>query len=162
MRGGGQERGRRPGTENVPLAVGCAEALRLAVEEREAEADRLRGLRDALQKDLIGRYPGLVVNGHPRDRLPHILNVSFDSRTMPMEGEMLVPTLDLLGIAVTSGSACTSGSLQPSHVLLAMGRDEATARATLRFSFGKGNTADEVPVVAEALTTVVARMTPVR
>ena len=101
----------------------------------------------------------LLINGHPVDRLPHVLSVSFDSRKLAMEGEMLVMNMDLNGIAVSSGSACTSGSIQPSHVLLAMGRDEATAKATLRFSFGKGNTGDDIPVVVEALQASVAQMT---
>jgi cysteine desulfurase len=155
LRGGGQERGTRPGTENVPLAVGFAEAFRLAVMEMDAESVRLRGLRDALEAGITERFPGIVVNGDRERRLPHILNISFDAARYPMEGEMLVPAMDLRGIAVTSGSACTSGSLQPSHVLLAMGRAADTARATIRFSFGRSNTPADIDAVLAALQDVV-------
>ena len=158
LRGGGQERGRRPGTENVPLAVGFAEAFRLALQEREEESVRLRWLRDGLERRLCELFPGIIVNGDPGARLPHILNVSFRASEYPLEGDMLVMNMDLEGIALTSGSACTSGSLDPSHVILAMGRDEQTAKATLRFSFGKGNTMDDVEHVAEKLNVVIRRM----
>ena len=158
MHGGGQERGRRPGTENVPLAVGFARAVELALGDREAEFRRLQALRDALQSTLMERFPFLVVNGDPENRLAHILNISVDSTKAGLEGEMLVPTLDLEGIAVTSGSACTSGSMQPSHVLMAMGRDEATAKATVRFSFGRGNTRDDVVETVERFAAVLERI----
>lgn len=158
LHGGGQERGRRPGTENVPLAVGFAEAFRLASLEREEESARLRSLRDSLERSIRGLFPRIIVNGDPAPRLPHILNVSFGSAEYPLEGDMLVMNMDLEGIAVTSGSACTSGSLEPSHVIRAMGRDEKTAQATVRFSFGKVNTPDDVVYVAERLKTVVGRM----
>ena len=157
--GGGQERGTRPGTESVPLAVGLARAVELAVEGMREESRRLAALRGALQEALVRRFPALLINGHPVDRLPHVLSVSFDSRKLAMEGEMLVMNMDLNGIAVSSGSACTSGSIQPSHVLLAMGRDEATAKATVRFSFGRSNTEDDIPVVLEVLSASVAQMT---
>jgi cysteine desulfurase len=156
--GGGQERGLRPGTLNVPLAVGFARAVVLAIERRKEEAARLRTLRDALERRLRETFPALVVNGHPTDRLPHLLSVSFDSARMPMEGEMLVMAMDMRGIAVSSGSACTSGSVQPSHVLRAMGRDEGTAKAALRFSFGRGNTMEDVEVAVAALKDAVSRM----
>ena len=158
LSGGGQERGKRPGTENVPLAVGFAEAFRLAVAEMDAESARLRLLRDALEGLLRARFPALLVNGDPEHRLPHILNISFDSTRLPLEGEMLVVNMDLRGVAVTSGSACTSGSMQPSHVLLAMGRDPATARATIRFSFGKSNAEEDVQKVVGHLEAVIAMM----
>lgn len=158
LRGGGQERGRRPGTENVPLAVGFAEAFRLALEEREEETPRLRSLRDGLERRVRELFPGIIVNGDPAARLPHILNISFNAAEYSLEGDMLVMNMDLEGIAVTSGSACTSGSLEPSHVIRAMGRDEKTAKATLRFSFGKGNTMDDVGYVAERLKIVIERM----
>jgi cysteine desulfurase len=156
--GGGQERGRRPGTENVASAVGFAVAVRMAVEARESEMQRLHRLRDMLQEELQGAFPGLIVNGHPVERLPHLLSISFDSGAMPMEGEMLVANLDLEGIAVSSGSACTSGSVQPSHVLLAMGRDEATAKATVRFSLGRESTEEDVASVVQAMRGIVPRM----
>ena len=151
FRGGGQERGKRPGTENVALAVGFAKAVERAVADMESESSRLKDLRDRLEAMLRERFPSLVVNGNPASRLPHILNVCFDSGAFPLEGEMLVPGLDLLGIAVTSGSACTSGSMQPSHVLSAMGRDMDTARSALRFSFGKSNSAEELDRVVEGV-----------
>jgi cysteine desulfurase len=152
--GGGQERGRRPGTENVAAAVGFAHALALSAERRDTEGDRLRRLRDALEERVRSAFPGILINGLRESRLPHILSVSFPSSRWHLEGEMLVPALDLEGIAVSSGSACTSGSIQPSHVLLAMGRDEATARATVRFSFGRGNTEGDVDAAFEALRKV--------
>ena len=158
LRGGGQERGRRPGTENVPLAVGFAEAFRLALEEREEESARLRSLRDGLERRVRGLFPGIIVNGDPAARLPHILNISFNAAEYSLEGDMLVMNMDLEGIALTSGSACTSGSLEPSHVIRAMGRDEKTAKATLRFSFGKGNTMDDAAYAAEKLKIVIERM----
>ena len=157
LRGGGQERGKRPGTENVALAVGFAKAAELAAAEMETESSRLKGLRDRLEAMLRERFPSLVVNGNPASRLPHILNVCFDSSAFPLEGEMLVPGLDLLGIAVTSGSACTSGSMQPSHVLSAMGRDTESARSAIRFSFGKSNSAEELGRVVEAVAEAVGK-----
>ena len=158
VHGGGQERGKRPGTENVAMAVGFAEALRCAVEEREAAMQRLMGLRDTLEREVLRLFPGVIINGDRDERLPHLLSISFDAEVYPMEGEMLVTNMDLEGISVSSGSACSSGSVQPSHVLRAMGRDEATAKATLRFSFGSTNNDTDIPAVISALTSVVARM----
>lgn len=159
LQGGGQERGKRPGTENVPLAVGFAKAVELAVQEMEHEAQRLVKLRDGLASLIRQTFRAAIVNGHPTNRLPHILNVSFDSTQMSVDGEALVMNMDLEGVAVTSGSACTSGSMQPSHVLLAMGRDRKTAKATLRFAFGKCNVDDDVPEVFTRLKVVIERMT---
>ncbi|MEK9136208.1 MAG: aminotransferase class V-fold PLP-dependent enzyme, partial [Bacteroidota bacterium] len=158
LHGGGQERGRRPGTENVPLAVGFARAVELACEEMESESPRLGNLRDILEKRIRAAIPAAIINGHPTHRLPHILNISIDSSKLPLEGEALVMNMDLRGIAVTSGSACTSGSMQPSHVLLAMGRDVKTAKATLRFAFGRSNTAEDLECVVESLIEVIAAM----
>lgn len=155
LHGGGQERGRRPGTENVALAVGFAEAFKLAAGERAEESGRLAGLRNRLEARLRKAFPALIVNGDIPSRLPHILNISFDSSRMALEGEMLVVNMDLHGIAVTSGSACTSGSLQPSHVLRAMGRDASTAKATIRFSFGRSNTEEDIGLAADALQEIV-------
>lgn len=159
VHGGGQERGLRPGTENVALAVGCATALEFAVVERETEMERLAALRDALEAHITAAYPSAIVNGSRQNRLPHILSISFDATMLPMEGEMLVTNMDLEGIAVSSGSACTSGSIQPSHVLSAMGRDPGTAKATLRFSFGKSNSAEDLPLVVAALDRIIPQMT---
>jgi len=156
IRGGGQERGRRPGTENVALAVGFATAVEIACAQMVAESERTRLLRDGLEQRIRQKFPEAIINGDPASRLPHILSVSFDSRRLPLEADTLVPGMDLRGVAVTSGSACSSGSLQPSHVLRALGRDEATARASLRFSFGRGNTAADLDHVVTALSDVVA------
>jgi cysteine desulfurase len=156
--GGGQERGRRPGTENVALAVGFAKAVELAVSAMPEEHVRLSSMRDGLEgriKELLG---GVLVNSASAERLPNILNISFDSALVPMQGEMLIVNLDLAGISASSGSACTSGSVQPSHVLTAMGRDAATAAASVRFSFGKMNQPEDVERVAVALEDIVARM----
>ncbi len=158
VKGGGQERGKRPGTESVALAVGFARALELAHSEMKAESMRLGALRDQLEAIIRSKFPEAIVNGHPRERLPGILSVSFDSNRIKLEGEMLVVNMDLEGIAVASGSACTSGSVQPSHVILATGRDQATARATVRFSFGRSNTPEHCKSAADALERVIARM----
>ncbi len=158
IHGGGQERGKRPGTENVPLAVGFAKAVELATMEMPSESARLESLRNNLESRIRAEFPPAIINGHPVERLPHILNVSFDSGKISLEGEMLVMNMDLQGIAVTSGSACTSGSMQPSHVLLAMGRDEKTAKATLRFAFGKSNTQSDVDYVIDSLKNILHRM----
>ncbi len=158
LRGGGQERGKRPGTESVPLAVGFAKAVEIALEEMNDEGPRLAALRDGLEKGIRSLFPQVIVNGHPSGRLPHVLNISFDSTKLSLEGEMLVMNMDLRGVAVTSGSACTSGSMQPSHVLLAMGRDPATAKATLRFSFGRSNTHEDLGFVLESLQDVIRQM----
>jgi cysteine desulfurase len=156
LRGGGQEGGRRAGTEAVALAVGFARAVEVAVEAMERERARLLRLRDELERRLRADFPELLVNGHPERRLPHVLSVSFDSASLPLEGDMLVPAIDLQGLSVSSGSACTSGSTKPSHVLLAMGRDEETAKATLRFSLGTGNLDEDVTVASEVVRRVVA------
>jgi cysteine desulfurase len=158
MHGGGQERGRRGGTENVPLAVGFAEAAKMAAAGLAAEQTRLEGLRGILRASLAASLPGLFQNGHPREALPHIVNVSFDDRSWTVDGEALLFGLDLAGIAVTSGSACTSGSMEPSHVLLAMGRTPATANATIRFSMGRSTTEEDLAYAVAALVDVVARI----
>jgi cysteine desulfurase len=156
LRGGGQEGGRRAGTEPVALAVGFAKAVELAVKALEDEPPRLARMRDCLEARLQTDFPALLVNGHPRNRLPHLLSVSFDSTRLPLEGDVLVPAIDLQGLSISSGSACTSGSTQPSHVLLAMGRDVETAKATLRFSFGTGNLDEDVNFAAEVVRRVVS------
>jgi cysteine desulfurase len=158
LHGGGQERGRRPGTENVALAVGFARAVELAIERMPGEVARLAAMRDALEKKILQELPGVIVNSSANERLPNILNISFDSTITPMQGEMLVVNLDLAGIAVSSGSACTSGSIQPSHVLQAMGRDTATAVASIRFSFGRLNEMADVEKIVEALRIIIPQM----
>lgn len=156
IEGGAQESNRRAGTENVPLAVGFAKAIELCNVEEETK--RLSQLRESLKSKLLRKFDTLIVNGHPDAHLPHILSVSFDSTAMPVDGEALIMGMDLRGVAVTSGSACTSGSLQSSHVLLAMGRDERTARATIRFSLGRLTTEDELTYAVEALEDVLDKM----
>jgi len=157
LQGGGQERGRRPGTENVPLAVGFAKAVEIAVAEMSEESKRLASLRDMLEGRIRSEFPAAIINGHPVARLPHILSISFDSTKVSLEGETLLMNMDLAGVAVASGSACTSGSVQPSHVLLAMGRDAKTAKATLRFAFGKSNSGQDVGYVVDCLRDALAR-----
>jgi cysteine desulfurase len=157
LNGGGQERGRRPGTENVPLAVGLARAVEICREEMNGEVERLGALRDLLLKKLEGRFEGLIVNTHPVHNLPNILSFSFDSKRVEMDGEVLLLSMDLKGVALSNGSACTSGSIEPSHVLLAMGRDERTAAASLRFSLGRGNTEEDINYALDALTEVVEK-----
>jgi cysteine desulfurase len=111
-----------------------------------------------LKARLQQEFEGILFNGHPHECVPHILNVSFDSNVCLIDGDALIMGLDLLGVAVTSGSACTSGSLQPSHVLRAMGRDEKTARATVRFSIGRYTTEDDVNYAVECLREVVGKI----
>lgn len=156
MKGGAQESNRRAGTENVPLAVGFAKAVELCSYQMEEDNKRILALKEMLKQKIAAQFENALFNGHPVHSLSHVLNVSFDSAKQPLDGEALIMGLDLRGIAVTSGSACSSGSLQPSHVLLAMGRDERTARATIRFSLGRGTTAEDIDYTAEALREVVA------
>jgi cysteine desulfurase len=155
--GGGQERGRRPGTENVAAIVGFARAAEIAVTEMETESERLRSLRDDLEAAVKAEFPEVLVNGDRRNRLPNILNISFDSQNIGLEGEMLLVNLDLAGLSLTGGSACTSGSLQPSHVILAMGRDRGTANATLRFAFGRSSRPEDTDRIITALRDAVEK-----
>ncbi|HUL43195.1 MAG TPA: cysteine desulfurase family protein [Bacteroidota bacterium] len=156
--GGGQERGRRAGTENVPLAVGFSKAAELMQHHGENEQLRIRGMRDWLLGELRSRFPFLIVNGDPANGLPHLLNISFDCEKICIDGEALLFNLDLAGIAVTSGSACTSGSMTPSHVLLAMGRDPRTAKATIRFSLGRWTQQEDLQYAADSLDEIVNRI----
>ncbi len=158
IEGGSQESNRRAGTENVPLAVGIAEAARLVSDNAAIEQSRVSALKEKLKGKLQQGFEGILFNGHPAESVPHILNVSFDSAVCPLDGDALIMGLDLLGVAVTSGSACTSGSLQPSHVLTAMGRDKPTARATVRFSIGRYTTEDELDYAVDCLRDVVRKI----
>jgi cysteine desulfurase len=161
LHGGGQERGKRAGTEAVPLAVGFARACELMLGDMESEKIRMTDLKNEFRSMLTDRFPFLIINGHPTDSLPNILNVSFDSAGVSIDGDVLLLNLDLAGIAATSGSACTSGNMEPSHVLLAMGRDEATARATMRFSFGRSTTKEDLAYTVERLEEIVQRLVKV-
>ena len=160
--GGAQERGRRGGTENVAGVVGFATALALADAERVETAVRLSALRDDLHARLRDAFGDRLVTNTPAERAaPHILNVSFRPTPAALDGEMLLAALDLEGVAVSAGSACTSGALEPSHVILALGRDRETASATVRFSLGRTTTADDVETAAAAVDRVVERMAAV-
>jgi cysteine desulfurase len=145
--GGGQERGMRSGTENVAFAVGFAKALELAQTTRKAEAHRLTGLRDQLQKTVTGAIPQIIVNGDQKRRLPHNLNITL----LGLDGEAAVLYLDNAGVQASTGSACSIGSDQPSHVLLAMGRTPAEANASLRFTLGKDTTEGSVQQAAAVI-----------
>ncbi len=153
LHGGSQERGRRGGTENVPAIAGFGAAARIALESMPEESARIAALRDRLTAGLAA-IDGVRQNGHPRDRLPGIVNVSFADA----ESESLLLALDLEGIAASSGSACTSGSLEPSHVIAALGIPEAFAAGTLRFSLGRWTTADEVDTLLAVLPKVLGQI----
>jgi cysteine desulfurase len=142
--GGTQDRGRRPGTENVALAVALARAAELAVDERDAEWRRLETLRDALERALVERIPDAMVHGRGAPRAPHILNLSVPGT----DSESLLMALDLAGVACSSGSACQSGSVTPSHVLSALGVRPELASAAVRMSLGALTTEDCVERVA--------------
>jgi cysteine desulfurase len=154
LRGGGQERGLRPGTEDVAAAVGMAVAAELAEVERPAVMARLGALRDALSAGLRARIPRVLVNGDGAERLPHILSVSVPGA----DPELLLLGLDMEGVAASSGSACASGAFRPSHVLLAMGRAPEEAGPSLRFSFGAASTMAGVERVLEVLPPLVERL----
>lgn len=154
--GGSQERNRRAGTENVAGAAGMATALRLATEEREQRNAALIAMRDRLLDELPARVPGTIVTG-PRDRakrLPNSASFAFEN----VEGEAVLLQLDLLGIAASSGSACTTASLEPSHVLVAMGVPERYLRGSLRLTLGVDNTIRDVERLIEVLPPAVAKI----
>lgn len=151
IEGGAQERGLRAGTENVPGIVGMGEALSLAAAELSEYTAHVTALRDRLIHGVLSAVPDARLNGHPVLRLPGNANFSFPG----VEGESLLMRLDLAGIACSSGSACTSGSLEPSHVLSAMGLSPDTARSSLRFSLGRDNTAEEIDRVLAVLPPIV-------
>lgn len=153
--GGGQESGRRGGTENVPLIVGFAEALVRADSMRAEVNAHNAHLRDQLWEELQERVPQTRLNGPPPgpDRLPNNLNVSFTG----VQGETVLLGLDMQGVSASAGSACTTGNSEPSHVLLAMGLSEEEARASLRFTTGRGNTAEEIDDAAHVTAEVVER-----
>ncbi|NLJ59383.1 MAG: cysteine desulfurase NifS [Firmicutes bacterium] len=152
--GGGQERNRRAGTENVLGIVGLAVALEMAEKEMEQEMARLAQLRDYLIKEVMERIPYVRLNGHPTRRLPGNVSFCFEF----IEGESLLLSLDNVGICGSSGSACTSGSLEPSHVLLAMGLPHEIAHGSLRLSLGHETTAEDIDYVVEMLTGIVNKL----
>jgi cysteine desulfurase len=152
--GGHQEANRRAGTENVAGIVGMAKAAQLGMAGLEEEAARMQVLRDKLEKGLLQKVPHVRLNGHPTMRLPHTLNLSFPF----VESESLLLELDLRGVEVSSGSACTSGTGEPSHVLLAMGIPHEICRGSLRFSLGRENTEAEIDYVLKVLPEIVDRI----
>jgi cysteine desulfurase len=154
MHGGHQERDRRAGTESVPLIVGLGKAAELARERLPEYATRVRELRDYLEAELLRRIPDIIRNGDAERRVPHIANFSFEH----VEGEGLMISLDLKGIAVSTGSACASGSIEPSHVLLAIGLPSDTGRGSLRFSLGRDTTRDDIDYVLAHLPSIVEKL----
>lgn len=152
--GGHQEKGRRGGTENTASIVAIGKACELAVRNMETENERVRYLRDKLEKELLNRIPHCRVNGGGANRLPNTTNISFEF----IEGEGILLLMDQFGICASSGSACTSGSLQPSHVLRAMGVPFTMAHGSIRFSISVLNTEEEIDFVVDKLPTIVARL----
>jgi cysteine desulfurase len=152
MDGGGHERGFRSGTVPAPLVVGFGLAAEICGRERDEEAGRLLALREMLHAGIVARVDEVVLNGHPMRRLPGNLNLSFGY----VNGEALM--MAMRDIAVSSGSACTSANPEPSHVLLALGRDEDQARASLRFGVGRFNTVEEIDFAVGAVADAVERL----
>ncbi len=154
IHGGAQERNRRAGTENLPGIVGLGKAIELAVENMADHNARLTSMRDRLIREILSRVEYSRLNGHPTKRLPGNANFSFEF----IEGEALLLSLDLKGIAGSSGSACTSGSLDPSHVLLAIGLPHEIAHGSLRLTLGDDNTDEDIDYVIEVLPEIVTRL----
>jgi len=154
MRGGHQERGRRAGTEAVPSIVALGAACELAGKHINEENTRVRALRDDLQKRLLAAIPEAIINGDQDNRLPNTLNISFKY----VEGEAILLMLDQFGICASSGSACTSGSLEPSHVLRAMNVPFTYAHGSLRLSLSRYNMQEEVDFVVDHLPKIIARL----
>ena len=149
--GGGQEGRMRSGTEAIPLVVGMAEAFKIAQKEREEESGRLIPLRDYFISEILKRIPKVVLNGHPANRLPNNINVSI----LDIEGEALILYLDAEGISISTGSACTSESLDPSHVILALGKPYEFAHSSMRFTLGRSTTKEDLDYVLEKLPKIV-------
>ncbi len=161
MTGGSQERRRRGGTINVPGVVGFAKALELAVSEMEENTAKFNHLRNTLLYSLDEKLTSCSysVNGGNKNKVPHIINLSFtDDQGHGVDGEMLLLNLDIEGICVSNGSACTSGAVEPSHVLMGLGVEETAAKSSIRVSFGKKNTVEDVHYFVEKLDAVLSRM----
>lgn len=152
--GGGQERERRSGTENIPGIIGLSLALETANNDRETNSEHCAALRDRIIETVLERIPGSCLNGHPSQRLPNNANFSFTG----VEGEPILLGLDMAGIAASSGSACSSGSLEPSHVLLALGQSAEISRGSLRLTLGRNNTEEEVEYLLGVLVDLVQRL----
>ncbi len=154
LNGGHQEHGRRGGTENVASIVGLGRACQLAAEKLEEENSRVRAMRDRLEQGLLSSIPKSMLNGHPKDRLPNTTNVSFEF----VEGEAILLHMNQHQICASSGSACTSGSLEPSHVLRAMGVPFTAAHGSIRFSLSIYNSEKEVDFVLEKMPDIIANL----
>jgi len=154
MLGGHQEGGKRAGTENIPGIIGLGKACELAAKDIEAENRKVQYLRDKLETEILAKCPGARLNGEKDNRLPNTSNISFEF----IEGEAILLLLDRYGICASSGSACTSGSLEPSHVLRAMGVPFTAAHGSVRFSLSRYNTEDEVDFVIEKMPQIVNRL----
>ena len=154
IHGGGQERERRSGTENIPGIIGLSVALESANAIRDETGQRCSALRDRIIGSVLEQIPGTRLNGHATERLPNNANFSFTG----VEGEPILLGLDVAGIAASSGSACSSGSLEPSHVLLALGQSAETARGSLRLTLGRDNTEEEVDYLLGVLVDLVQRL----
>jgi cysteine desulfurase len=154
LHGGGHERNRRPGTENIPGIIGVAKAVELRKERMNQENQSITKLRDKFYEKVNQAIPRVFLNGHPKKRLAGHLNLSFQG----IEGEALLLSLDLKGLAASSGSACTSGSIDPSHVLSAMGIKPELAQSSIRFTLGKDNTEEDVNYTLEILPEIVQRL----
>lgn len=154
LTGGAQERKRRAGTENIPAIVGFGKAAELAHRDLLQDKSRLEKLRDYLIKGILKNIPHTRLNGHPIKRLPHNVNVCFEF----VEGESMLMKLDMKGICASSGSACTSGSLEPSHVLLAIGLPHELAHGSLRLTLGRDNEKEDVDYVIKALKEIVDKL----
>jgi cysteine desulfurase len=158
MHGGSQERRRRGGTLNVPGIIGLAKALELAVEQMDNHRNHFKKLRNQLIKGLEEKFSGLYqINGHPEEGVPNIINISFLSEG-GLDGEMLLLNLDVEGICVSNGSACTSGAMEPSHVLNGIGLKSETANSSIRVSLGKDNTSNDIDYFLDKLEPIVNRM----
>ena len=154
LRGGHQERGRRAGTENVASIVGLGKAAEQAMEHMEFENTQVKAMRDKLEAGILAAVPNAFVTGDPDNRLPNTANIAFEY----IEGEAILLLLNKAGIAASSGSACTSGSLEPSHVMRAMGIPYTAAHGTVRFSFSRYNTMEDVEKVIEAVPPIMAQL----
>jgi cysteine desulfurase len=152
--GGHHERSRRAGTENLPGIVGLAKAVEIAYRDMEEQSKHLKNLTETFYRKLTRAIPDVVLHGHLEKRIPNTLNLSFKA----VEGESIILSLDLKGVAVASGSACTSGTLEPSHVLSAMGIAPDVAQGAIRFSFGRDNTMEDVDYVVGILPEIVSRL----
>ncbi len=152
--GGHQESGKRAGTENVPYIVGLGAAAELAAQYMKEEVTRVRALRDRLEAGILANCPDAHVNGRRERRLPNTANIGFEF----VEGESILMDLDALGVCASSGSACTSGSLEPSHVLRAMGIPFTAAHGSIRFSLSRYNTQDEIDLVVEHMPAIIHRL----